>query len=144
MRLVADAVTHHLCGVGDNDEGVRIAAADDRFQSGQFTKRQYRIEYLLFVLRISSLTAEDRDAGVNLTKEAAGDILPLGRDDKNRLPLAKTGDHEVNDPRGDVKVDEGVEGVLEGEQQRRSRQNRNVEGESCRSQADGKTLEEDH
>jgi hypothetical protein len=55
MRLVADAVTHHLRGVGHNDEGGRIVAADDQFQGSQFPKSQYRIEDLLLLLRIPSL-----------------------------------------------------------------------------------------
>jgi hypothetical protein len=90
------------------------------------------------------LTAEDGHPAVDLIEDPPGDLLPSGRDDEDRLPLTQSRDHKVHDLRGDIKVDERIEGVLKGEEQGRRRQHQDVEGEPGRPQTNGETLEEDH
>ena len=78
MRLIPDAMPHHLRGVVDDDEGVGIVSADDLFQCGQFPEIDDRIDDLLFAFGIPPFPAEGGYSPVDLVKNPSGDLPPLG------------------------------------------------------------------
>jgi hypothetical protein len=97
MRLIADAVAHDLGSVGHYHKGGRILAADDPFEGRYLLEAYHRVEDLLLPLRKAPLTVEDGHTAVNFVENPGRDPFPPGRDDEDRLPLAKTLNDQVYD-----------------------------------------------
>ena len=125
--MFAEATTDDIVGDAERDEGVLVDVFHDFFHLPYFKACHGRVENLLGVAGVASLTMQERDATVHLLHERLTDCFVLVGDDHDDVALVESLDGDINRLADDVIREERVHGLIPAEDEASRREDEEVQ-----------------
>ena len=111
----AETAADDVIGDAERDEGILVDVFHDFFHLPYLEARHGRVENLLGITGVASLTMQERDATVHLLHERLTDRVVLVGDDHDDVALVESLDGDINRFADDVIREERVHGLVPAE-----------------------------
>lgn len=123
----AETTADDVIGDAERDEGVLVDVFHDFFHLPYLEARHGRVENLLGITGVASLTMQERDATVHLLHERLTDCFVLVGDDHDDVALVESLDGDINRLADDVIRKERVHGLVPAKDEAGRREDEEVQ-----------------